>query len=253
MYLVDHETFGSNETGLFTYFEARTIDPFVRDATINIERCVGDEVRGELTFRLHLKEADNTTVEVYRTHQDGEDAHAWLYEGTDCDTDDLEAWGWWGGSSDHFDLPAGVQYHLTVDLENAEIGSPDTADFDFIIKNEQQTFPTATALEPSIAKQQTLAAAKASADTTGVSNTCWDLGQCAGRPKGDATCDGSVNLADIFAMKANFGKCAPWTGRQCCADFTRDGCINLTDLFALKAGFGSSGYSPSTGNQICPP
>jgi thiol-disulfide isomerase/thioredoxin len=259
MYLVDHETWPwDNETGLFTYYEAHTIDPFVRDATINIERCVGDEVRGELTFRLHLREDDNMTVEVYRTHQDGEDAHAWLYEGTDCETDDLEAWAWWytdvpGHPHDHFDLPAGVEFNLIYYLENPEIGSPDSADFDFIIRNEQQTFPTATALEGSIAKQQTLVAAQVSADTTALSNTCWDIGQCAGRPKGDATCDGSVNLADIFAVKANFGKCAPWTGQQCCADFTRDGCINLADLFTLKAGFGSSGYSPSTGNQNCPP
>ncbi|MHC4476853.1 MAG: hypothetical protein ACYTEL_14495 [Planctomycetota bacterium] len=83
--------------------------------------------------------------------------------------------------------------------------------------------------------------------------TCWNPCQCAGQPNGDATCDGSVNLADLFALKAHFGKCAPWTLPECCADFTQDGCINLADLFGLKAGFGSSGYSPSTGNQDCPP
>jgi hypothetical protein len=83
--------------------------------------------------------------------------------------------------------------------------------------------------------------------------TCWSAAECAGQPNGDATCNGSVNLADLFALKANFGKCAPWTDPECCADFTQDGCINLADLFALKAGFGTSGYSPSTGNQRCPP
>jgi hypothetical protein len=83
--------------------------------------------------------------------------------------------------------------------------------------------------------------------------TCWDTAVCAGQPDGDATCDGNVNLADLFALKAHFGKCAPWTPPECCADFTQDACINLGDLFALKAGFGTSGYVPSTGTQGCPP
>jgi hypothetical protein len=83
-------------------------------------------------------------------------------------------------------------------------------------------------------------------------STCWDGSECAGQPNGDATCDGNVNLADLFALKADFGKCAPWAAPECCADFTQDDCINLGDLFALKAGFGTSGYSPSTGNQSCP-
>jgi hypothetical protein len=85
------------------------------------------------------------------------------------------------------------------------------------------------------------------------SNTCWDAAECAGQSLGDATCDGNVNLADLFALKAHFGKGAPWTPPECCADFTQDGSINLADLFILKAGFGTSGYSPSTSNQNCPP
>jgi hypothetical protein len=83
--------------------------------------------------------------------------------------------------------------------------------------------------------------------------TCWSVNECAGQPDGDATCDGSVNLADLFALKADFGKCAPWVDPECCADFTQDGCINLADLFGLKGGFGTWGHSPSTGNQNCPP
>jgi hypothetical protein len=86
--------------------------------------------------------------------------------------------------------------------------------------------------------------------------TCWDGTQCAGQPYGDATCDGDVgivNLADLFALKAHFGKSAPWTGAECCADFTHDGSINLADLYVLKTHFGTSGYSPSTGNQNCQP
>ncbi|MHC4479175.1 MAG: right-handed parallel beta-helix repeat-containing protein [Planctomycetota bacterium] len=84
-------------------------------------------------------------------------------------------------------------------------------------------------------------------------DTCWDPNECVGQPCGDATCDGQVNLADLFALKANFGKTPPWTPPECCADFTQDGSINLADLFALKAGFGSGPYCPSTGNQNCPP
>jgi hypothetical protein len=82
--------------------------------------------------------------------------------------------------------------------------------------------------------------------------TCWDPAECAGQPDGDATCDGNVNLADLFALKAHFGKSAPWTPPECCADFDQSGAINLADLFALKAGFGSGPYSPSTTNQSCP-
>jgi hypothetical protein len=83
--------------------------------------------------------------------------------------------------------------------------------------------------------------------------TCWEGLECAGQCLGDATCDGKVNLADLLALKANFGTSAPWADDQCCADFSHDGNVNLDDLLALKAGFATSGYSPSTLNQSCPP
>jgi hypothetical protein len=57
----------------------------------------------------------------------------------------------------------------------------------------------------------------------------------------------------LFALKASFGVCAPWTDPKCCADFNHDGCVNLGDLFILKANYGTTGLSPSTGNQNCPP
>lgn len=82
--------------------------------------------------------------------------------------------------------------------------------------------------------------------------TCWDESECVCQPHGDATCDGLLNLADLFALKAGFGRCAPWTAPHCCADFNQDGCVNLGDLYILKwAGFCPVG--PSTGNQNCPP
>ncbi|MHC4478785.1 MAG: DUF7901 domain-containing protein, partial [Planctomycetota bacterium] len=83
--------------------------------------------------------------------------------------------------------------------------------------------------------------------------TCWDnVTQCAGQGRGDGTCNGQINLADLFALKAHFGKCAPWTPPECCSDYDQSGCINLADLFILKANFGTFGYVPSTLNQNCP-
>jgi predicted outer membrane repeat protein len=83
--------------------------------------------------------------------------------------------------------------------------------------------------------------------------TCWDANQCAGQIFGDATCDGNVDLVDLLALKAGFGESAPWIPPVCCADFNHDGSVNLSDLLVLKVGFDTSGYSPSTGNQDCPP
>jgi parallel beta-helix repeat protein len=83
--------------------------------------------------------------------------------------------------------------------------------------------------------------------------TCWEAGECAGQRYGDANCDGVPSLGDLFALKAYFGKGAPWTDPECCADFNHDDSVNLGDLFILKANFGSGPYSPSTGNQNCPP
>ncbi|MHC4474852.1 MAG: S8 family serine peptidase [Planctomycetota bacterium] len=83
--------------------------------------------------------------------------------------------------------------------------------------------------------------------------TCREAGECAGHKSGDATCDGNLDLADLFALKAAFGKSAPWAGVECCGDFNHDDSVNLGDLFILKANFGSGPYSPSTGNQDCPP
>jgi hypothetical protein len=107
---------------------------------------VGDEVRVELKFNLHLKEEDNMTVAVYPVYADGKTAHAWLYEGTDCDTDDLEAWGWWypeGNPQGVPEVPAGVTNHFPrLHLENNEFLSPDYADIELWVSNEQQTFPT---------------------------------------------------------------------------------------------------------------
>jgi hypothetical protein len=83
--------------------------------------------------------------------------------------------------------------------------------------------------------------------------TCWDAAACAGQTHADATCDGTIDVADLFALKTAFGRCAPWVDPECCRDYNHDGFVNLADLFILKANYGTTGLSPSTGNQDCPP
>lgn len=83
--------------------------------------------------------------------------------------------------------------------------------------------------------------------------TCWDnAGECGGQMLGDATCDGAVNLADLFALKAAWGAVPPWVAPKCCADFNQSGAVNLADLFVLKANWGKTGLLPATKNQVCP-
>ncbi|MHC4864451.1 MAG: GEVED domain-containing protein, partial [Planctomycetota bacterium] len=83
--------------------------------------------------------------------------------------------------------------------------------------------------------------------------TCWDnVTQCAGQPFGDSTCDGLINLGDLFALKMYFGTAAPWTPPECCSDYNHDNRVNLGDLFILKQFFGTGPHAPATGNQNCP-
>jgi hypothetical protein len=82
--------------------------------------------------------------------------------------------------------------------------------------------------------------------------TCWDPLECAGQSLGDSTCDGFINLGDLFALKMYFGTAAPWTPPECCSDYNHDNAVNLGDLFVLKMWFGTGPYAPATGNQNCP-
>ena len=82
---------------------------------------------------------------------------------------------------------------------------------------------------------------------------CWDnVNECAGQNQGDSTCNGSVMLDDLLALKAAWGKSAPWTSPYCCSDYNHSGSVMLDDLLTLKAGWGKSGFVPSTGAQGCP-
>ncbi|HUT29842.1 MAG TPA: hypothetical protein VMX13_08620 [Sedimentisphaerales bacterium] len=85
------------------------------------------------------------------------------------------------------------------------------------------------------------------------SNTCWDQSVCTGQPFGDATCDGNVNFLDLGALKVAFFSLKGDAGYNCCADFSHDGSIDFLDLGIIKVNFFTTGHSPSTGNQDCPP
>jgi hypothetical protein len=83
--------------------------------------------------------------------------------------------------------------------------------------------------------------------------TCWTITECGGQPNGDATCDGGVNFADLIALKLSWLKNKGQAGYNCCADFDQSGGVNFADLIRLKLGWLSTGHTPATGNQNCPP
>ncbi|MHC5073554.1 MAG: hypothetical protein ACYTFE_01865 [Planctomycetota bacterium] len=82
--------------------------------------------------------------------------------------------------------------------------------------------------------------------------TCWDPADCNGQPGGDATCDGSVNLDDLRALKDAWLESKGDPAYDCCADFTQDEVVNLDDLRALKDGWLNTGLTPAIANLNCP-
>lgn len=83
--------------------------------------------------------------------------------------------------------------------------------------------------------------------------TCWDATECGGQPLGDGNCDGAVNFLDLAQLKLAFFGTKPNPPYNCCADYNQDNSVNFLDLGILKAHFFSSGHTPATGNQDCPP
>ena len=73
-------------------------------------------------------------------------------------------------------------------------------------------------------------------DNTGRADATFD-NYVATRP-GDATLDGTVNLADFGRLRANFNSPGPNGWEQ--ADFNLDGLVNLADFGVLRANFGQS-------------
>jgi hypothetical protein len=81
---------------------------------------------------------------------------------------------------------------------------------------------------------------------------CWMASLCSYQSLGDASCDGSVNLADLIRLKQAFGKnSSNWVSPECCADFDHSNAVNLGDLIRLKQNFGKTG-GVGTLEQACP-
>jgi hypothetical protein len=94
--------------------------------------------------------------------------------------------------------------------------------------------------------------AQACETIVGVLPTCWDATECGGQPLGDASCDGNINLVDLFKIKTSWMKSYGETGYNCCANFDHTGSVNLVDLFRIKTNWMTTGHTPATGNQNCP-
>jgi hypothetical protein len=85
--------------------------------------------------------------------------------------------------------------------------------------------------------------------------TCWD--SCPGQPFGDATCDGSVDFADLGALKGSWGMQYgdppnPPKEYNCCANFDHAGAVDFADLGLLKGNWGGSFAAPPTPILDCP-
>ena len=87
---------------------------------------------------------------------------------------------------------------------------------------------------------------------------CWNvLTQC----RGDygVPADGSVSLADFYALKDSYGKnyCDDWNGGagpyNPCADADRNGSVSLADFYALKDHYGTSPPADCPAGGTWPP
>lgn len=116
---LDHETFGSNETGSATRVTERLLhSPNHQDLAFLMCKW-GGECRVELT--VNGRRNDDDSVEV--------DAHALLYEGTSVDTGDLDGEIHYG-----FVVPKGQTYTDSRRVTNLDEGD-DYADISLVIIN----------------------------------------------------------------------------------------------------------------------
>jgi hypothetical protein len=83
--------------------------------------------------------------------------------------------------------------------------------------------------------------------------TCWEPTECGGQALGDGNCDGGVNFIDLGQLKVAFFSTKGMPNYDCCVDFNHDDGCNFLDLGILKTNFFTSGHTPATGNQDCPP
>ena len=95
-------------------------------------------------------------------------------------------------------------------------------------------------------------------------DTCWDPAHCPGQSRGDANCDGKINVLDLNMIKRSWlrsydnpgGPDCTWpnTCYNCCANFSQDHTgVNVLDLSILKDRWNwlASGLG-GDGTQACP-
>jgi len=82
---------------------------------------------------------------------------------------------------------------------------------------------------------------------------CWTLTECGGQPLGDGTCDGGVNFGDLAQLKLAIFTNKGDPDYNCCADYDHSNGVNFGDLAILKVNIFSTGHTPATLNQDCPP
>ena len=121
LYLVDDESWGSNETGWHSFTGAVTVGDWITQNSYSTNGCVGGEVRGEL----------RVTVDDSAQYPGWVLAHvdARLYEGTSCGTGDLDghrAFSRW--------VAAGASEHFQFRVHNDDEGG-DFVDFNFNVRN----------------------------------------------------------------------------------------------------------------------
>jgi hypothetical protein len=121
MYLVDHESWGANETGWHSFTGASTVGPWISQNSYSTSACVGGEVRGELRVTVD----DSTAYPGWiLTHVD-----ARLYEGTSCSTSDLD-----GRRTMSRWIAAGQSSKFSFRVNNTDEGG-DYIDFNFNVRN----------------------------------------------------------------------------------------------------------------------
>ena len=121
MYLVDDESWGSDETGWHSFTGAATVGNWITQNSYSTNHCVGGEVRGDL--RVTVDDSAQYPGWVLAT------VDAKLYEGTSCSTGDLDGhrrYSRW--------VAAGGSENFTFRVNNTDEGG-DYIDFNFNVRN----------------------------------------------------------------------------------------------------------------------
>lgn len=82
--------------------------------------------------------------------------------------------------------------------------------------------------------------------------TCWDAAHCPAQPKGDANCNGSVNIQDVLKVRQSWLASCGDAKYNCCADATQNGSVNIQDILKVRQNWLASGLG-GDGTLDCPP